>query len=382
MNKNVTLIFNHFEFSEEHLNKDVFLVPLYLGRALGFDVTVVYPNLNSNANFPKEFNGVKLVGLDYKKEIPFIPLWKHLNFYKYVIQNANLINVLVRFHLSVHTELISLIYKFFNKKGKVYVKLDINIDFLDITYGKKRNLLKRKMHVFVNNAFLKCVDSFSCETAKAFNILKSSKYPELQFGNKLILMPNGFDEILLNSLNIKERKFIDKENIILTVGRLGTSQKNTELLLRALSNVDLDNWKVYLIGSVEESFLNKIEKFYQNNPKKVHSVKFIGPVYDKKHLFEYYNRSKVFVLTSNWEGFPIVYTEAKRFRNYIVSTAIPASYDIIEDDKYGVNFELNDEASLAKILDDIIAGRRIIDVYNDFNTNEISWESIIKSIKF
>jgi hypothetical protein len=115
MNKNITLIFNHFEFSKEHLSKDVFLVPQYLGKNLGFDVTVVYPKLTSNVNFPDEYNGVKLIGLNYRREIPFIPFWKHLNFYKYIIQNAKSINVLIRFHLSIHTEFISIIYKLFNR---------------------------------------------------------------------------------------------------------------------------------------------------------------------------------------------------------------------------------------------------------------------------
>lgn len=61
----------------------------------------------------------------------------------------------------------------------------------------------------------------------------------------------------------------------------------------------------------------------------------MGPIYDKKSLWEFYNRAKVFILTSRFEGYPLVLTEAKRFRNYIVSTELDASEDLLENGKYG-----------------------------------------------
>lgn len=69
---------------------------------------------------------------------------------------------------------------------------------------------------------------------------------------KLVLMPNGFDEETLKTLSIVEKDFGHKENIMITVGRLGTYQKNTEMLLNALDLMELRDWKVYLIGSISE----------------------------------------------------------------------------------------------------------------------------------
>ena len=43
---NLTLIFRCFE--EVHLGKDVFLVPYYLGKRLGYEVTIVYPLTGTN----------------------------------------------------------------------------------------------------------------------------------------------------------------------------------------------------------------------------------------------------------------------------------------------------------------------------------------------
>ena len=53
--KNITLIFNSIE--EEHLGKDVFLTPFYLGRALGYVVNIVYGPTETNRTMPKEWRG-------------------------------------------------------------------------------------------------------------------------------------------------------------------------------------------------------------------------------------------------------------------------------------------------------------------------------------
>ena len=378
---NLTFIFNHFEFGHEHLGKDVFLIPYHLGKQLGYDVTIVYPRTNDNKDIPESLNGVKLIPLRYKKHIPFIPFWKHLNFYIYLLKHINSINVLMRFHLSLHTELMSIIYKTLNKKGKVYVKLDINPEAIEKIYGNKRHTLKRRIHGWFEASLIKNVDCFSCETSGAYQRLKQSNFPQLQFGNKLQLIPNGFDERLLQSLDLQERTFEEKENLIITVGRLGSPEKNTEMFLKALAKVNLNNWKVCLIGTVDPRIEDKIEVFYNENPDKVDSIKFVGAIFDKKKLWEYYNRSKVFVLTSDWESYALVLNEAKRFRNYIVSTEVGACTDLIEGGKYGRGVPINADTRLAEILNEITALKRDTDVYDEYNMDKLSWENQIKKIK-
>lgn len=378
---NLTLIFNHFEFGEEHLGKDVFLIPYHLGKQLGYDVTIVYPRTKTNDNIPKSLKGVRLIPLNYRKDLPFLPFWKHLNFYIYLLRHVKSINLLMRFHLSTHTEFMTIFYKLLNRKGKVYVKLDINADALEEMYGNQKNTLKRRIHGWIEAFFIRKSDCFSCETSIAFQRLKESAFAQLQFGNKLQLVPNGFDELLLQSLNIQERSFEEKENLIITVGRLGTTQKNTEMLLWALNKVKLNDWKVCLIGTIDPRIEQIIEAFYKENPDKLESVKFVGAIFDKTELWEYYNRAKVFVLTSDWESYALVLNEAKRFRNYIVSTEVGACKDLIEEEKYGVSLAINDVAGLADVLNDIITGKRDIDVYKGYDMNELSWETQSKKLK-
>lgn len=379
---NLTLIFNHFEFEREHLGKDVFLIPYELGKQLEYDVTIVYPHTRTNGDIPESLYGVKLIPLKYRKELLFIPFWKHLNFYIYLLKHAKSIDLLMRFHLSLHTELVTIFYKKINRKGKVYVKLDINPDGLQVMYGDvKRSNLKRKIHGWLSSFFIRKVDCFSCETSVAYQRLNESDFPELQFGDKLQLIPNGFDEELLESLYIEERPFDQKENVIITVGRLGTSQKNTEMFLQALTNVNLNDWQIFLIGTVDQRIKETIQDFFKHNPDKMNSVKFVEAIFDKKELWEYYNRAKVFVLTSDWESYGLVLNEAKRFRNYIVSTEVGACIDLIEGEKFGVSIPINDDERLTKILNEIILEKRNIDVYKGYDMNKISWQTQVKKIK-
>lgn len=373
--KNLTLIFKHFE--QEHLGKDVFLVPYYLGKQLHYQVTIVYPQTATNAHFPEMIHGVKLVPLRMCKGIPLVRTWR---FYLYLLRHARCINLFMRFHYSIHTRLMVVIYKLLNSGGKAYVKLDIGSLSIEKAHHTKSCLLRRMMVVAVSKCFIKSVDRVSCETAQAYQLLQGSPLEKFRFGDKLVLMPNGFDEELLKSYKLKERTFTEKENLIITVGRLGTSPKNTKMFLRALECIDLGEWTVCLIGPIEKSFQPHIDTFFERHPEKRNKIIFTGPIYDKKELWEYYNRAKVFVLTSSWESYGLVLNEAKRFRNYLVSTPVGAFADLTDGDKYGRSIPIDDDLALSRVLSDIVQNKINIDVYQDFDTSYLSWENMLKRL--
>ena len=83
---------------------------------------------------------------------------------------------------------------------------------------------------------------------------------------KTIYLPNGYDNYFIEN-NFKVKEFNEKENILLTVGRLGTEPKNTELLLDTLKEIDLKDWKVILVGSQTESLVKYKEKYFNDNPQ-------------------------------------------------------------------------------------------------------------------
>ena len=171
---------------------------------------------------------------------------------------------------------------------------------------------------------------------------------------------------------------MEKENLITSVGRLGTYEKNTEMILDAAENVNFDDWKLVLIGPVEPNLKELIEEFYINNPHLKNSVIFTGPIYDKKELWEWYNRSKVFLLTSREESFALVLMEAYRFNNYIVSTDVGWARTAI-DQSMGEIIPQDDSSALKRSLQRIINGS--VTIFNDhYHKIDVSYEAAVRNV--
>ena len=66
--KHFTLIFEYF--SQEHLGKDPFMVPYYLGKLLDCEVSIVYPAADNNKDLPRELKGVKLISIQIDQTVP------------------------------------------------------------------------------------------------------------------------------------------------------------------------------------------------------------------------------------------------------------------------------------------------------------------------
>ncbi|WP_288241811.1 glycosyltransferase family 4 protein [uncultured Bacteroides sp.] len=378
MQKQLTLIFGHFE--EEHLGKDVFLVPYYLNKFMNCHVTIVYPQTDTNRSFPNKIKGVELMPVHLLGNEKSCFLYRQLPFYSYLRKNAKQIDYLMLFHHTLESEVLCILYKMYNPSGVFYNKLDVGMFSIN-AYRESSFWLKRFLHHIITRHYHRCVDLASCETTETFYAISHSPYPYYRYRGKLVMMQNGFDEELLQSLQIKELCFEEKENVMITVGRLGTLPKNTSMLLEALKKVDLKDWKFYLIGPMETDLKAEVEGFYRQFPNKREQVIFIGSVYDKKELWEYYNKAKVFVLTSKWESYGLVLNEAKRFRNYLVSTEVGAYSDLSECSKYGCFIPQDDSEALAAVLNEITIGNRNINVYTlDFDVASLSWENKVRPV--
>ena len=195
------------------------------------------------------------------------------------------------------------------------------------------------------------VDLISYESFEAFNYMKDS-YAGVDTKNKTMYFPNGYDNKVIDKIKIKS--FKEKENIILTVGRLGTKEKNTELLLETLKEVDLKDWKVYLVGSIDKNFIKYKEKFFEDNPNLKEKIIFTGEIKAKEKLYEYYNKAKVFVLPSKWESFGIVMVEAMAFGNYIITSNTCAANDITNNNSIGKIIEIDSKSQLKKEIEKAI----------------------------
>ena len=167
------------------------------------------------------------------------------------------------------------------------------------------------------------------------------------------------------SYGLSRKPFVEKENIMVCVGRIGCYQKNTEMLLNALRKVDLKEWKIYMLGPITSSFdlkegddfQNVIDQFFEECPQHKGKLIFTGMIYDAKTVFEYYNRAKVLLATARHEGFANVYSQAAALGCYVISTDVGGADVCSNGWKYGIKLNQNDSAGLANVLAELVCGK-------------------------
>jgi glycosyltransferase involved in cell wall biosynthesis len=361
-----------------HLVKDVGQIPYFMYKTEGYDAELIsYKNNEEYPYLNKEVKGLKLNFIPNKGRLVYF----ELGILSYLWSFSKSIDILNLFHFKKDHLLYFLLYKTLNPKGKSYIKLDMDIlffkdynAFLYSKYSLKNYLLKS-----ITKWIFQLTDVFSVETEEA-RLYLLRIYPELE--QKLICIPNGVDNHYLEE-EIKLRSWEEKENIIITVGRIGTFQKNTELFLEALKDVDLGSWKVYIMGPVEASFQAYIETYFKMHPHLAEKILFMGNITDRKELFEWYNQAKVFCLTSRWESFGIVFTEALYFGNYIITSPISSAAYITDYGKYGTIAE-SDVLEFSKAIQKginpgFLTTQRYEEIRN-FSKKNFTWTGIIKKL--
>lgn len=361
-----------------HLVKDVGQLPYFMYKTEGYDAELI--SYKNNPEYPfleNEVKGLKLTFIPDKGRILFF----EISIIQYLLSHSKSIDVLNLFHFKRDNIIYLLIYKILNPKGTAYIKLDMDIlffkdynAFLFSNYKVKFLLLKT-----LTSWIFKLTDHFSVETDQAKEYLLKV-YPELQ--NKLICIPNGIDNLYLDK-EIPTKAFHEKENIILTVGRIGTEQKNTELLLEALKITDLKDWKVYILGPIEESFHKYITNFYKDCPQLVNKVIFKGNITDRKELFDWYNRAKIFCLSSRHEGFPIAYSEALYFGNYIICSPVSSAEHITSNGKYGrvVKAKATEfSKAIQESISDGFLNEKFHEEIRSFSKANLTWPGIVKQL--
>ncbi|WP_047394952.1 glycosyltransferase [Cetobacterium sp. ZOR0034] len=383
-NRKKTFVHICEEFEYTWIGKDNGMFPIYAHEVLGYESKIVTSNLKDD--LPDEVRGVKIVKVSrwfkkVKNFLPFIIHLKRIPLYYYISKNAKNIDILMLFHITKCSYWRAYFYKKFNPIGKIYIKADFNleqyrkeIERTEMSPRTLREYLRKNREIkeySKRKRLVEMADLISYETEEAYEEMKNS-YAGISTKGKVLHIPNGYDSKYIDSL-FKDREFKNKENLMITVGRLGTYQKNTELLLESLAEIDLKDWKMIFIGGIEKELEPKIEKFYEQYPEKKESVVFKGVIKDKNELYSYYNKAKVFLLSSRWEGFALVFLEALAFGNYIVSTDVGGARDVTENAKIGEIIP-GDKESFKKAIQDC--------VNNKIEFEEKYSETIEKSSEF
>lgn len=327
-----------------HLIKDVGMIPYSMKKYYNFESSIVTYTDKEYQYFNQDVKGLSQ---DY---FPLKKFNSKINCILFLIKNSKKIDVLHLYHITQKTTLVSIpTYLFFNKKGLIYIHMDKNIDEdMNDVCNIEGNSLKKRIKRFI---FKKVIFSnynrnrilFGLQEKKAIDILKD----QFPFEN-LEYISNAYED------TINEKVNCDRENTILFVGRVGSLQKRTDILLEGFKKAHpkIKNWKLKIIGPIEEDFKLYIENFLKNNSRIKNSIEFVGPIYDRKKLKEEYSKAKIFCLTSDFESFGLVTIEALANGCTIVSSNINVSKEIINDGKFGNLFECGNIDDFSRVLID------------------------------
>lgn len=227
----------------------------------------------------------------------------------------------------------------------VYSKLDMGLG--GFSHFHKKGILANLKNRF-ERLKSQYVDFFTVETKAFYEELKEN----IVFRNRIGYLPNGVS--LLDVDSEIERRHTKKENIILTVGRLGTYQKNNELLVDAIQYIPqylLDQWKIYFVGPSTEEFKTYVNTFKSKHPEYAEAIVMLGNVTDRTQLYELYKRAKIICMTSRYESFCIAAFEGSFFGAYPVLTNYSASViDVTAGQSIGSIMNKNDAELLADKL--------------------------------
>ncbi len=227
------------------------------------------------------------------------------------------------------------VYRKLRPDGKVYCGLDMNSRWLsrfDFSESEIRNFFEQCDVIATSSRYVRDLVNNIAEVSRPCYYL-----------------PNGFSNFM--NLNVIANANI-KENIILTVGRIGTEQKNNLELLVAFAKVAhlIPDWKIRLVGSIEESFEPVIERFFDKCPHLKERVIFTGPIMDKQMLYDEYARAKCFTLTSIFEGAPNVYAEALVHGCKFIFSDFDTAEEMTNYGELGYVYNLNNVGMLSQCI--------------------------------
>ncbi len=252
------------------------------------------------------------------------------------------IDLLILTHFSPKTFIYALWYRLFHAKWAIYVKGDFDAKRFKKNgngFINTNNSLVRTIERGFVHFFFAMINRVTVETNEGFDALL--RY-DTRYTSKVAYMPNGYDEEFLKE-NDLEPAYREKKNTIISIGRIGTHQKNSERMMDILAQLELNDWKFYAIGTIEPSFQRYLDRFFEKHPELREKIIFTWPIYDRKEIFRRLREAKLYLCSSRFEGFSLVFTELLSQGCYLVTTPVSGAEDSTDNGRLGSILEKDDE---------------------------------------
>lgn len=247
-----------------------------------------------------------------------------------------------------------------NKIGLVLAKTfckelvkSILYNFWNPHYNSVRNAYN------LSDKFLLLSESYTDSFIKTYDVDKKD--------NKLIAIPNPcpFND---------NYEFSTKEQIVLIVSRMQEDQKRIFAALKIWKMLRNKNgWKLLIVGDGPD--MNKYKKI----AKGICGVEFAG---HSNNVQSYYKRSKIFMMTSIWEGLPMTLIEAMHYGCVpVVFDSFAAVHDLIKNGETGYIISNNDICQYVSVMDSLLNDDNLVTRLankNLSNPNDFSIDKILR----
>ena len=185
-------------------------------------------------------------------------------------------------------------------------------------------------------------------------------------------------------LKIKDERL----NRIISVGRL-YSQKNQKMMIEAFAQISerYPDWKLVIYGEGPER--DSLESLVSNLKSQVSShISLPGRC---ETVIEEVAKSKVFCLSSDYEGISNAMIEALCVGTPVISTKVSGTDELIRDEENGLLVDIGDKEGLAKALEKLLSNQELREqigkegqkLATKFKTDTIvdQWEELVKKVK-
>ena len=166
----------------------------------------------------------------------------------------------------------------------------------------------------------------------------------------------------------------------LAIGRFTPLHKGIDLLISAFHLFAKNNteWELDIVGEGPEGdyYQSLIDKYHLGN--RVHIHPFTNDIQS------YYSKAQIFVLSSRWEGMPLVLVEAMSHGLPVVTSDLPICKEILGE--FGMYFKNGDVKELAQRLEEATRinwpekSQKALEIANEFDINQIidQWKCLIE----
>ncbi|STO30823.1 Probable poly(glycerol-phosphate) alpha-glucosyltransferase [Fusobacterium necrogenes] len=251
-------------------------------------------------------------------------------------------------------------YLVWKKEIKVVEKAnyDITITFFQYLPSYITKIKGPKHQIYLHGSVTRFFDGIRKYFKKSF-FKKLEKFDEIctvsqEMGNELIKLapylkekqktvynPIDVDEIQKKALDdselTEEERVLIKSKYICSVGRLDEVDKDFTTLIKAFGELKIEEKikeKLIIVGDGPDR--RKLEKLVED--LKIKDVIFLGK---KLNPYIWMKNSKLFVLSSKYEGFGLVLLEALLVGTKVISSNCPVGpKEILANGKYGELFEV------------------------------------------